>query len=87
MIDQAAQSWAASVTHKATKGYGLKALISGMAFAFSLSAPCFVITFGFWYSDKLVQDGDADFKGVMMAFSGTIWVRPWGSSRGGFWAG
>jgi len=59
---------------EATKGYGLKALISGMAFGFSLSAPCFVITFGFWYSDKLVRDGDADFKGVMMAFLGIIYA-------------
>jgi len=59
---------------QATKGYGLKSLISGVAFGFSLSAPCFVITFGFWYSDKLVRDGDADFKGVMMAFLGIIYA-------------
>jgi len=55
-------------------GFALKCLAGGLAYGVSISAPHFVMTFGFWYSDWLVKNGSADFKGTMLAFMGILWA-------------
>mmetsp|Transcript_3666 Transcript_3666/g.8531 ORF Transcript_3666/g.8531 Transcript_3666/m.8531 type:complete len:1275 (-) Transcript_3666:341-4165(-) len=55
-------------------GFAIKCFIGGLAYGVSMSAPQFVMTFGFWYSDWLVKNGSADFKGSMLAFMGIMYA-------------
>eukprot|EP00443_Scrippsiella_acuminata_P089370 CAMPEP_0115398044 /NCGR_PEP_ID=MMETSP0271-20121206/14118_1 /TAXON_ID=71861 /ORGANISM="Scrippsiella trochoidea, Strain CCMP3099" /LENGTH=1281 /DNA_ID=CAMNT_0002821813 /DNA_START=36 /DNA_END=3881 /DNA_ORIENTATION=- len=59
---------------QASKGFVLKAIGGGMAFGLAIGSPTFIMAFGFWYSEDLVKNGNADFKGVMLAFMGILYA-------------
>jgi len=59
---------------KASAGFLPKAVLGGVAFGVSIAAPMYVMIVAFWYADKLVRNGDSDFKGIMLSFMGLLYA-------------
>lgn len=57
-----------------SSGHVLRTAASSAVFGVSLGVPMFVMAWGFWYSDDLVKDGNATFKGTMLAFMGIMYA-------------
>jgi len=73
-IEKSLVAMYASWVEKATKGSWIHNILAGLGFGVSSGIMFFIMAGGFYLAALLIQDGTADFEGVMMAFMGIFYA-------------
>jgi ATP-binding cassette subfamily B (MDR/TAP) protein 1 len=64
----------AKLVEECSSGFALRALLSSFAFGFAIAAPMYVMAWGFWFSNDLMEKGEATGEDTLLALMGILYA-------------